>query len=91
MKVRINKWGEPFYAEPDSEFIQQTLKLANRPKAKTVSYGTDGGMLTEIADKIVFGPGSIDQAHTHNEWISLEQLKLGTEMYAKMIRHWCCQ
>ncbi|MCH2179209.1 MAG: M20/M25/M40 family metallo-hydrolase [Mariniblastus sp.] len=91
LKVRINKWGEPFYAEPDSEFIQQTLKLANRPKAKTVSYGTDGGMLTEIADKIVFGPGSIDQAHTHNEWISLEQLKLGTEMYAKMIRHWCCQ
>jgi len=66
------------------------LKLAHRPKSKTVSYGTDGGVFSEIEDKIVFGPGSIEQAHTINEWISLEQLSLGTDMYAKMIRHWCC-
>ncbi len=91
LKLDVKKWGEPFFVSPGSEFVQESLKLAHRPKSKTVSYGTDGGVFTELGDKIVFGPGSIDQAHTINEWIALEQLSLGTEMYAKMIRHWCCQ
>ncbi len=90
VKVRINHWGNTFFASPGSDFVQDSLKLAHRPKSKTVSYGTDGGVFSEIEDKIVFGPGSIEQAHTINEWISLEQLSLGTDMYAKMIRHWCC-
>ena len=88
--MSLNKWAEPFYSEPDTEFIQQSVKLAHRPNPKTVSYGTDGGIFTELADKIVLGPGSIDQAHTNHEWIALEQLKLGTELYSKMIQHWCC-
>ena len=46
---------------------------------------------TEALEKLlVFGPGSIAQAHTHDEWIALEQLERGTEMYARLIRHWCC-
>ncbi len=90
VKVRVTQFGNVFFASPGSDFVQESLKLAHRPKSKTVSYGTDGGIFTEIADKIVFGPGSIDQAHTINEWIALEQLSLGTEMYAKMIRRWCC-
>jgi acetylornithine deacetylase len=91
LKLEISPCGSTFWTEPDSEFVQQALKLAHQPKSKSVSYGTDGGMLTELDQKIVFGPGSIAQAHTRNEWISLEQLSLGTEMYAKMIRHWCCR
>ncbi len=91
VKLKINKWGKGMFMSPGSEFVMESLKLAHRPKSKTVSYGTDGGVFTEIADKIVFGPGSIEQAHTNNEWIALEQLSQGTEMYAKMIRHWCCQ
>ena len=90
LKVNVNQWGNPLYTDPDSAFVKEALKLSHRPKAKTVAYGTDGGIFTEIEDKIVFGPGSILQAHTKNEWIALEQLSLGTEMYAKMIRHWCC-
>ena len=91
LKVRVNQWGNVFFASPGSDFVQESLKLAHRPRSKTVSYGTDGGIFTEIADKIVFGPGSIEQAHTINEWIALEQLSLGTDMYAKMIRRWCCE
>ncbi len=91
VELEINRWGEPFYTDPESEFVQQCLKLLHRPIAKTVSYGTDGGVFTELANKIVFGPGSIEQAHTRDEWIALEQLSLGSEMYAKMIRHWCCE
>ncbi len=91
LELEINPYGNGFFVDPGSDFVQESLRLAHRPKSKTVSYGTDGTMFTEIENKIVFGPGSIDQAHTVNEWIALEQLEKGTEMYVKMIRHWCCQ
>ena len=79
-----------FWSEPDSPFVADTLQLVHKKTPRTVSFGTDGGVLTELQDKIVFGPGNIAQAHTFDEWISLEQLEQGTEMYSKLIRHWCC-
>ena len=89
VKLKVKQWCEPFYCAPDSEFVRQTLKLVGRSAPKTVSFATDGGLLSEISDKVVLGPGDIAQAHTQNEWISLEQMETGTELYAELIRHWC--
>ncbi len=89
--LTITRRGNVFFADPNSDFVQQSLKLAHRQKPLTVSYGTDGGIFSELDHKIIFGPGSIIQAHTRNEWIALEQLTLGTDMFAKMVRHWCCR
>ena len=89
VKLKVKQWCEPFYCAPDSEFVKQTLKLVGRSDPKTVSFATDGGLLSEISDKVVLGPGDIAQAHTQNEWISLEQMETGTELYAELIRHWC--
>jgi acetylornithine deacetylase len=82
--------GDPVYTDPNSDFVKEVQQLAGREKATTVSYGTDGAKLSALKNKVVFGPGSIAQAHTHDEWIALDQLTRGTEMYAKLIRHWCC-
>lgn len=90
IKIKVDHWGNGMFVNPGSDFVCDALKLAHRKQSNTVSYGTDGGVFTEIENKIVLGPGSIAQAHTADEWISLEQLNLGTEMYQKMIRHWCC-
>lgn len=90
LELKVTEWGSGLMTDPDSEFVQESLKLTHRQKSKTVAYGTDGGVFTEIANKIVCGPGSIDQAHTIDEWIALEQLSLGAELYAKMIQRWCC-
>lgn len=87
--LEINRWAQPLYVDPESDFVQETLKLAARPKPRTVSYGTDGGVLSEIQNKIVLGPGSIDQAHTNDEWIAIEQLEQGTDLYTRMIQRWC--
>lgn len=89
LRLSIHRWCEPFQSDPNSEFVAETLKLVHRPSAKTVSFSTDGGVFSEIDEKVVFGPGSIAQAHTNNEWIALEQLSQGTDLYAKLIRHWC--
>lgn len=82
---RIN----PLRTDPQSEFIRDVLKLAAKPTARTVSYGTDGSAFTEMKNLVVLGPGSIKQAHTDDEFITLEQLQRGTDLYERMIRKWC--
>lgn len=81
--------GEPLYSDPNGEFVRETLKIANCPQSKTVAYGTDGVMFTELKQILVLGPGSIRQAHTDDEWITLDQLSRGTDLYERLIRRWC--
>ena len=90
LDISIEKSSDPFYVSTDSEFVVESLAIAGQAKARTVSYGTDGGVFGELTDKIVFGPGSINQAHTVSEFIMLEQLELGTKFYEQMIRRLCC-
>lgn len=86
-EVRVH--GQPLYTDPNSEFVRQVVELAGTRAPKTVSYGTDGAKLGALEKLLVLGPGSIAQAHTHDEWIALDQLKRGTELYSRLIRHWC--
>ena len=45
-----------------------------------VPYGTDAAAFGAAGvPSIVFGPGSIDQAHTADEWLALDQLELASE------------
>ncbi len=81
--------GSPMYVDPESEFVREVLALSGNETAKTVSYGTDAAMLTDMKKLVVIGPGDIAQAHTQDEWILLDQLEKGTQLYAKLIRHWC--
>ncbi len=80
----------PLYVEPESEFIHDVLQLAGQSNSSTVAYGTDGSSFLAMKNLVVFGPGDIAQAHTHDEWISLDQLERGTDMYARAISRWCC-
>ena len=89
--MKVDDRSGPLLVDPESDFVKTSLKLAQCKSAKTVCYGTDGGLFTEIEDKVVLGPGSIEQAHTNNEWIAIEQLSLGTELYAKFIKRYCCE
>ena len=44
------------------------------------AYGTDAAFLASTgAPTVVFGPGSIEQAHTKDEWVDIEQLELTTK------------
>ena len=75
--------------DPHSDYVQETLKVAGESRSKTVSYGTDGVMFTELNQIVVLGPGSIQQAHTDDEWIALEQLSQGTALFEQIFRRWC--
>ena len=90
LEFEVRSVADPVYVDPQGPFIQQMLELSGCEKAHTVCYGTDGAMFREMKELVVFGPGAIAQAHTHDDWIALEQLDKGTEMYLKAIRKWCC-
>lgn len=81
--------GQPMYADSASDYVRETLKVAGAVKSQTVSYGTDGVMFTELKQMVVLGPGCIRQAHTDDEWIALDQLNRGTNLYEQLVRRWC--
>ena len=77
------------YTDPNNAFVKEATELAGEERPQTVSYGTDAGAMQELKDIIVCGPGDIAQAHTTDEWISLDQLDRGTQLYEKFLRQWC--
>lgn len=91
LEFRLECSGEPLHADPTSSYVQETLRIAGISKSRTVCYGTDGVMFTELKQILVLGPGSIQQAHTDDEWISLDQLDRGTDLYERLIRRWCLE
>ena len=67
-----------FESDINSDFVK---KFANPTK---VSYATEGGYFQEMGiNTIVFGPGSIEQAHIKNEFIEKSQLEKFDEFIQK--------
>lgn len=83
-------WQEPpLWTDPHSEFIQELLRLTGHSQPRTVSFGTDGCCFSEVRELAVLGPGNIQQAHTDDEWLALEQLDEGVALYERVIRRFC--
>lgn len=89
LELRSTGHGKPVYVDPRGEFVQQVLEIAGHSKPQTVPYGTDGLCFGEHMPLVIFGPGDIAQAHTADEWIALEQLETGTQLYCKLIERFC--
>ena len=50
-----------------------------------VPYGTDAWVFAAMGiPTVVMGPGSIAQAHTEDEWISVAELERGVEVYRRL-------
>lgn len=82
--------GEPLYTAVDDPLVRTALELTGHDQPTTVAYGTDGMAFVEkMKQMIVLGPGDIAQAHTANEWISLDQLRASVDLYARFIEHIC--
>ena len=57
------------------------------PGLQGVPYGTDAGPLAESGlPCLVFGPGDIAQAHTKDEWVELDQVRVAVDAYFAIAR-----
>jgi acetylornithine deacetylase len=55
-----------------------------------VPYGTDAAAFAAAGvPTVVFGPGSIAQAHTADEWIALDQVEKAAEIYYRFVKSFC--
>jgi len=65
-----------FNKEEESEAINLVCNLTGDNSRDVVSFGTEAGLFQEIGiSTVVCGPGSIEQAHKTDEYISFDQLK----------------
>jgi acetylornithine deacetylase len=61
--------------------------VVGRANRLGVPFGTDAAAYSRAGvPTVVFGPGSIEQAHTADEWIALEQVHQASEVLYRFIR-----
>ena len=90
IKLQVASLGNPVYTSPDAPIVRTALKLTGTRKPTTVAYGTDGlAFRKKMKDLVVCGPGDIAQAHTVDEWVEVDQLRKGVDLYARFIDHVC--
>ena len=90
-RLSITRLNEvPAYQTSDDGDLARTLaSLSGRPPG-TVAFGTEAPFLQSLGmETVVFGPGSINQAHQPNEYLDLNQLSPARETLEKVIRHYC--
>ncbi|MEM9572903.1 MAG: acetylornithine deacetylase [Pseudomonadota bacterium] len=78
----------PFLAPGEDNHAETLLRALTGDNAlRAVAYATEAGQFHEAGmPSVICGPGSIDQAHTPNEFIDMAQLSEGVEIFKKFIR-----
>jgi acetylornithine deacetylase len=72
--------------EPDNDAARLVCALTGEQASHKVPYATEGGQFQEAGLPVVIcGPGSIDQAHKPNEFITLQQVEAGTAFLSRLI------
>ncbi|MBB5414912.1 acetylornithine deacetylase [Paraburkholderia atlantica] len=73
---------------PDSHAARLLAMLSGSKEFETVAFGTEGGLFTQAGiPTVVCGPGSMDQGHKPDEFITVEQLNRCDAMFARLAEH----
>ena len=80
---------EPFSANSDSRLSKLMEHLTGKT-VKSVAFGTEAPFLQRMGlDTIVFGPGSIGQAHQVDEYLSLDQVRTAQDTLVRVLHAYC--
>lgn len=90
------EYEAPMIADPafetsvDTPIVQAAVRTAKalgiNPEPCGVPFGCDITKLTRSGiPGIIFGPGCIDQAHTDNEYVEIEQVMIAMQFYEKFL------
>jgi len=80
----------PALATQSDSALVRYLEGVSGKQAGTVAYGTEGPFFDSLGmDTVVFGPGSIDQAHQPNEYLAHDQINPAIDTLAGLINHYC--
>lgn len=80
---------EAFEQDLKSDLVRD-LEAISASNARAVAFATEAPFYQRLGlDTLILGPGSIDQAHQANEYISFEQIEHGCSIYKKIIHKYC--
>ncbi len=76
------------HAAPDSPAVILLRQLTGSNSSNVVAFGTDAGHFQAVGiSTVVYGPGSIDQAHKPDEFIEVSQLERCLGFLHQLARH----
>jgi acetylornithine deacetylase len=77
-----------FCYEPETEAERLVRSLTGDNSLGGVSFAAEAGLFQQAGlSTIMCGPGSIDQAHQPDEFITLDQVRAGTVFLRRLIAH----
>lgn len=92
--IRIERFNEMpgLEMDVDSDVVAFVKNLAGRNDHAKVAFGTEAGLFQSRAGipTVVCGPGSIEQAHKPNEFITIEQIEKG-EAFMRRLADAVCE
>lgn len=77
--------SHPLDTDIDNRFVQLLLSLGAKPVG--APWFCDAGWLSKLGNipAVACGPGSIEQAHTEDEWLKVEDLEAGVAFYRRFL------
>jgi succinyl-diaminopimelate desuccinylase len=77
----------PMETNPKLPLVRQFLRSIGQTRPAGVDFFCDAAVLAEAGvPSVVFGPGDIAQAHTADEWISLDSLERGKNLLLRFLK-----
>jgi acetylornithine deacetylase/succinyl-diaminopimelate desuccinylase-like protein len=77
----------PLETDPNLPLVRQLLRATRQSRPAGAHYFCDASILARGGiPSVVFGPGDIAQAHTADEWISLQSLARGRELLMRFLK-----
>lgn len=82
---------EPFEEAANSPLVQAVERLSGH-HAESVAFATEAAFMQQLGmQTLVWGPGSIDQAHQPNEFIALSQIEPAFATLTGLIHKFCVE
>jgi acetylornithine deacetylase len=87
VKARLDEWARG-WAELEFGSTIPAQKFHTLPgfRVAPVAYTSDIPLLTRWGTPLLFGPGSIDVAHTPDEFVDVNELRAAVGAYQQMVR-----
>ncbi|AHL33811.1 acetylornithine deacetylase [Pseudomonas brassicacearum] len=75
---------------PDSAAAQLIARLCGSAAFRTVAFGTEGGLFHQAGvPTVVCGPGSMEQGHKPDEYVSVEQMAACDRLMDRLASYLC--
>lgn len=90
-RISIQALHEPIpgYECTHSTQAVQLVESLVSAKSEVVNYCTEAPFIQQLCPTLILGPGSIEQAHQPDEYLSTDYIKPTIELLQKLISSFC--